>query len=120
MKSRQVRIATGRPGRPDAATSDDTRPVVAAIADNEPPATAATRDAGVFLQVASFAARPNADRALALLQGAGIAAASLADGDANGQKVWRLRVGPLAAATVPDLAARIAGLGFGTPQRVRE
>jgi rare lipoprotein A len=74
----------------------------------------------VFLQVASFAARANADRALAVLQGAGIAAAALSDGDAHGRKVWRLRVGPLAAAAAPELAARIVGLGFGTPQRVRE
>jgi len=42
------------------------------------------------------------------------------DGDANGQKVWRLRVGPLTDLVAPELAARIAGLGFGTPQRVRE
>ena len=42
------------------------------------------------------------------------------DANANGQKVWRLRVGPLAAATAPELAARIVGLGFGQPQRVRD
>ena len=74
----------------------------------------------VILQIASFAARANADRALAMLRGAGIEAAALFDGDANGQKVWRLRVGPLAAAAAPELAARIVGLGFGQPQRVRE
>ncbi|QNP39694.1 septal ring lytic transglycosylase RlpA family protein [Lysobacter solisilvae (ex Woo and Kim 2020)] len=118
MQSRQVRIATGRPGRPG--TPEASKPGGAAAVKSEPLPAAASRDGRVFLQVASFAARPNADRALALLQGAGIDAASLADADANGQKVWRLRVGPLAAATVPDLAARIVGLGFGTPQRVRE
>ena len=73
-----------------------------------------------ILQIAAFAARANADRALAMLRSAGIDDARAVDGDANGQKVWRLRVGPLAAAAAPELAARIAGLGFGQPQRVRE
>jgi rare lipoprotein A len=130
MKSRQVRIATGKPGKPIAPTVSDAPTSVRAPADapQEPrrssltPETATPVKAGehVTLQVASFAARANADRALAMLQGAGIAAAALSDGNANGQKVWRLRVGPLAADVAPELAARIAGLGFGTPQRVRE
>ncbi|HEU0305434.1 MAG TPA: septal ring lytic transglycosylase RlpA family protein [Lysobacter sp.] len=119
MKARRVRIATGQPGKPDAPGSAEPMTVKAqatAAAEPAPPA----KDARVVLQVASFAARANADRALAMLHGAGIAAASLSDGDANGQKVWRLRVGPLTDSTAPELAARIAGLGFGTPQRVRE
>ncbi len=75
---------------------------------------------GVVLQVASFTARDNADRALATLRGAGIAAANLHDGMANGRQVWRVRVGPLEAAAANGLASRIAGLGFGTPQRVKD
>jgi len=123
MKARRVRIATGKPGKPDAAGAAP--PMVQTPAATEPsPATVApssvAKDGRVILQVASFAARANADRALAMLQGAGIGAASLSDGDANGQKVWRLRVGPLTDLVAPELAARIAGLGFGTPQRVRE
>lgn len=74
----------------------------------------------VTLQVASFAARANADRALSVLLRAGIQAAHLFDGDANGQRVWRLRVGPLPEVTAPELATRIAGLGFGPPQRVAD
>ena len=75
----------------------------------------------VTLQVASFSARSNADRALGMLRGAGIAAARLLDGNAaNGQKIWRLRVGPLQADAAPELDARIVGLGFGQPQRVRD
>ncbi len=83
---------------------------------------AATPSAGdVTLQVASFSARSNADRALTMLRGAGIGTAKLLDGNAaNGQKVWRLRVGPLQADAAPELAARIVGLGFGQPQRVRD
>lgn len=92
------------------------------------PAAAATAGAiqaggsgdGVVLQVASFTARDNADRALATLRGAGIAAANLHNGMANGRQVWRVRVGPLEAAAANGLASRIAGLGFGTPQRVKE
>jgi rare lipoprotein A len=118
MRARRVRIATGKPGKPDAAGAAPA--MVQADPVREPSPAAVVPSAGdVVLQVASFAARANADRALALLQGAGIAA-SLSDGDANGQRVWRLRVGPLADSVAPELASRIAGLGFGTPQRVRE
>ena len=59
-------------------------------------------------------------RALALLQGAGIGDARLQDGLANGQSVWRLRIGPLAASGEAELAAKLAGLGFGPPKRVRD
>jgi rare lipoprotein A len=117
-----VRIATGKPGKPQPATTASVAPVpLQTSASPAPPReTAAKTGDRVILQVASFAARANADRALAMLQGAGIATAALTDGDANGQKVWRLRVGPLALDAASELAARISGLGFGTPQRVRE
>jgi rare lipoprotein A len=87
-----------------------------------PPATAAAApaSASLTLQVASFAARDNAERALAMLNGAGISGARLLDADANGRRVWRLRVGPVDPSTAPELVARIQGLGFGQPQRVRE
>ncbi|QSX78748.1 septal ring lytic transglycosylase RlpA family protein [Agrilutibacter solisilvae] len=135
MKKRRVRVATGKPGTPDVradastdATPDDRTvalpvPVAAAPANGAPstPAVGAVQTGeAVTLQVAAFSARANADRALAMLQGAGIGQARLHDVDSNGQKVWRLRVGPLAADQAPELAARIRGLGFGPPQRVRE
>ena len=130
MQARQVRVATGRPvlsvghagvagpGKPDAYGPSPAPPPSA-------PRQAATLasapgDAGLTLQVASFAARGNADRALAMLHGAGIDGARLNPADANGQKVWRLRVGPLDANVAPGLAARLVGLGFGPPQRVRD
>ncbi|MDQ3617779.1 MAG: SPOR domain-containing protein, partial [Pseudomonadota bacterium] len=72
------------------------------------------------LQVAAFSARDNADRALAMVRNAGIDGARLLDGDADGRRIWRLRIGPLAAAGAPELAARIVGLGFGQPHRVRD
>jgi rare lipoprotein A len=115
MKARQVRIATGKPGKPMApATPDETAmPVPVAAAE-------AGKGDRVVLQVASFAARANAERAQAMRQGAGNDAAALSGCEGDGQRVWRLRVGPLAATVASELAARIAGLGFGAPQRVRE
>lgn len=121
MKARRVRIATGVPGRPDRAEAPADREAAASLTiPSDPREADAAKDGQVVLQVASFAARANADRALAMLLGAGIDAATLSNGDARGQKVWRLRVGPLTANAASELAARIAGLGFGTPQRVRE
>ena len=145
MKSRRVRVATGKPGKPDllvdpatvaaarqgkatpaqidAATRSQfadavaTRPSPPAAANA--PAAAATGDE-VTLQVASFANQQNAEHALSLLQGASIARAQLFDADVNGRRIWRLRIGPVASASAPELAARIVGLGFGQPQRVRE
>ena len=48
------------------------------------------------------------------------ARAQLFDADVNGRRIWRLRIGPVDETTAPELAARIVGLGFGQPQRVRE
>ncbi len=74
--------------------------------------------AGLVFQVATFADRGNADRALASVNRAGIAGARLEDGASGGRAVWRLRVGPVAAEAAGELAARLQGLGFGPPQRV--
>ncbi|MGY0557823.1 MULTISPECIES: septal ring lytic transglycosylase RlpA family protein [unclassified Lysobacter] len=133
MQQRRVRVATGRPGKPDRAattaspvTDHPASPAQAAaevanaVAAGATASDARVSDESVTLQVASFAGRDNADRALAMLRGAGIADASLQDAKANGQRVWRLRVGPLHADAAPALASRIAGLGFGAPQRVIE
>ena len=136
MRSRRVRVATGKPGKPDplpaSADAGAPAPAVAAVAPPPPSPVnaaalvAASTDApagpadGVTLQVASFANQQNAQHALALLQEAAIARARLLDADVNGKKIWRLRIGPVAAAQAPELAARIAGLGFGQPQRVRD
>jgi rare lipoprotein A len=129
MKARRVRIATGKPGTPDVPQAEPVAtpvPVttdvrVAAMPVAPAPAQGAVlTDQAITLQIAAFSARANADRALAMLHGAGIGQARLHDIDTKGQKVWRLRVGPLTAAQAPELAARIAGLGFGQPQRVRE
>ena len=105
-----VHIATGTPTRLSQAAASP-------VASNPEPV--GDSDA-VTLQVASFTARGNADRALAMLVDAGIGDAQLQDATSNGRQVWRLRVGPLDARAASALAPRIASLGFGTPQRVRE
>lgn len=134
MRTRRVRVATGQPGAPDpagvASVAAKPAPVAAAplaMAPPPPPATAAAVVAAaapasgdVTLQVASFGNEQNARRALAMLQGASIPGAQLQDADIGGKRVWRLRIGPVAAATAPELAARVVGLGFGQPQRVRD
>jgi rare lipoprotein A len=126
MRNRRLHVATGKPAPVASSTSSSPTSVAADIVAPQPasPAMAITpaRDAGDAwtLQVASFAARTNAEHALAMLSNAGIAGARLLDADANGRKVWRLRVGPIAAAAAPELIGRIQGLGFGQPQRVRE
>src|SRR5690606_29160076 len=151
MKSRRVRVATGKPGKPDpapaavaAATPVAAPPTGAQAAAAPPPREASAREAPppsavtaaalgaatappagapvdlVTLQVASFVNQRNAQQALAMLQGAAIARAQLFDADIGGRKIWRLRIGPVDAASAPELAARIVGLGFGQPQRVRD
>ncbi len=130
MKSRQVRIATGRPGRPlspppEAAQVQAPPPnpatAAAVVAVQETAASPlAGGSPGITLQVASFSARANADRALGVLRQAGIDQARVLDARANGKTVWRLRVGPLAETAAPELAARLVGLGFGQPQTVRD
>ena len=123
MQSHGVRVATGKPATPASAPAA----MVARASSPQaiPPAsvsmtTAAVSPSDVQLQVASFASRENADRALARLNAAGIDRASLSDVDNNGRKLWRLRVGATDHAAASEIAGRIAGLGFGQPQLVRE
>ena len=119
MKARQVHVATGKPGEPVKAVPRAVAPPVAApAAPREMPRE--MPKSGVVLQVASFSARANAERALAMLEGAGIRDARLLDAVAAGQKVWRLRVGPIARDRVQELSATVDGLGFGRPNVVRD
>jgi len=74
----------------------------------------------VLLQVASFASRENATKALGQLSSAGIVGASISDIVSGGRTLWRLRVPATDHATASELAGRIAGLGFGAPQIVKE
>ena len=112
MRARQLHVATGTaktmpasprapaapvpttpvPATPAPATTIPATPTQVVARSSEPADAAA-----LTFQVASFAARANAEHALAMLAGAGIDGARLLDADANGRRVWRLRVGPVAA-----------------------
>ena len=120
MKTRQVRVATGKAGVPEAR---DAQPIPPPASEPKPaPVSAPAKPAAgaVTLQIASFAARGNAERALAMLENAGIRDARLLDANAAGQQVWRLRVGPVAPDAVAELRARVASLGFGPPNVIRD
>ncbi len=129
MQTRGVRVATGKPvaveakpSHPGRAERADAPRAQAEASPSAPdPVARAVASAGdVQLQVASFASRENADRALARLSAAGIARASLSDIDSNGRRLWRLRVAAADSSAASEIAGRIAGLGFGQPQMVRE
>jgi rare lipoprotein A len=111
MRDRNVRIASGKPA--DAAPAESLQPEAA-----EAVSSAAPGD--VSLQVAAFSARDNAERAQERLREAGVPSVRIDEGEANGQPVWRLRIGPVAADRVPELSARYADLGFDAVKIVRE
>ncbi len=144
MKARGLHVATGKPGTPEPRAAAAvvpavtppavTQPVAASMTPVVPPAakpapvqvaaaSASTPIAvasGPTLQVAAFANQQNAEHALEIVQHAGVANARLVEGWSNGRRYWRLRVAALNTAEVPELSARISGLGFGTPQPVRD
>jgi rare lipoprotein A len=132
LRERQIRVATGKPATPAPSTAGAATaapPAVASVpvpaAPDLPPAPATpapalpSAEAGSIWQVASCRDQRNAEQALARLRNAAIDGARLQDVDVNGRKVWRLRIGPVAESASAELATRIAGLGFGPPQRVR-
>jgi rare lipoprotein A len=124
MKSRRARVATGKAGTPDprlAASASASSPSAPPSSPAAAAASLATGGSGgtVTLQVASFANQTNAGHALGMLQRADIAARVM-DANVNGKQVWRVRVGPIDAARAPELAARVVGLGFDPPHRVRD
>lgn len=140
MKDNGVRVATGRPATTTAAGTAPAAvavqplpavsPVAAAAGVRSAPAAApvsavrpdpAARALGsILLQVASFSSRDNAARALGQLASAGIVGASLSDIVSGGRTLWRLRVPASDHDSAAELAGRIAGLGFGNPQVVRD
>lgn len=133
MRERGVHVATGKPAVLTAANAPSPVSAPAPVAAPEQaaahpaaapvPAVAPTVAEGLvgdlMLQVASFASRENADRALGRLSAAGIAGATLSDIQSGGRTMWRLRVRS-AQPDFTELAGRIARLGFGMPKLVRE
>lgn len=106
------------PAQPGAVAAAASVPATGAMATAAvaAPAPAST---GPVLQVASFSSLDNARRALERLLAAGIAGARLDDAVHGGRPLWRLRVAADGVDAM-ELAGRIAGLGFGTPQLVRD
>lgn len=138
MQAQGIRFA----GKPDAGQSDTSQPdtsqpaaagqaigalPVSAVLPVASPASTQVARAGtsdqtgdVLLQLASFTARDNAERARDTLQAGGVDALRIDEASVNGQPVWRLRIGPVPASRVQELSARAADLGFGSAQVVRE
>ena len=125
MQAQGIRFA----GKPDAGKPDQAigaLPVTAVLPVASPSsiqvASAGTSDktGDVLLQLASFTARDNAERARETLQAGGIDALRIDEASVNGQPVWRLRIGPVPASRVQELSARAADLGFVSAQIVRE
>ncbi|HDS0924119.1 TPA: septal ring lytic transglycosylase RlpA family protein [Stenotrophomonas maltophilia] len=97
------------------------RPAVAPVPVAAAPSPSLQQQVGnVLLQVASFASRENATKALGQLSSAGIVGASISDIVSGGRTLWRLRVPAADHASASELAGRIVGLGFGSPQIVKE
>lgn len=129
MQSQGIRFAAGKPGeaKPGDTKPGDTKPVVAepdksptaGTLSSQPVANAQPGD-GVLLQLASFSARDNAERAREALQAGGLDALRIDQASVNGQPVWRLRIGPVPATRAQELSARAADLGFESAQIVRE
>lgn len=74
----------------------------------------------VMVQVASFSSRDNANRAMGQLNAAGIVGATISDIAAGGRTLFRLRVPANDHASAAELVGRIAGLGLGSPQIVKD
>jgi rare lipoprotein A len=119
MQTQGIRFAAGKPGEAKPVAAEPDKSPVAVPLPSEPAANAQQADS-VLLQLASFAARDNAERAREALQAGGLDALRIDEASVNGQPVWRLRIGPVPATRVQELSARAADLGFGSAQIVRE
>jgi len=74
----------------------------------------------VTLQVGSFGERENARKLSERLESAGIDAVDIDHVERDGRDLWRVRVGPVAAAQVPELRARLRSMELPEPAVVRE
>ncbi|MDH7453180.1 septal ring lytic transglycosylase RlpA family protein [Luteimonas composti] len=122
MRERQARLdgAAQGAGQPVAQAAAVSAPQAVPAPRTTPSAPATVAADAVTLQVAVFSVRDNAERALGTLQRAGIGAAHLQDVRVADRQLWRLRVGPVAAAALAEMTSRVSGLGLGVPQIVRE
>lgn len=105
MRERGIRFAAATP-----ASAPTPKPAVAS----------AVAGSDVVLQLASFSARDNAERARERLSAGGVEPLRIDEASVNGQPVWRLRIGPVPTARVQELSVRAADLGFGSAQIVHD
>jgi rare lipoprotein A len=74
----------------------------------------------VTLQIGSFAERDNAQRLSDRLEQAGIDDVDIDHVERDGRDLWRVRVGPVAAAQFPVLRERLRALELPEPRVVRD
>ena len=72
------------------------------------------------MQIGSFAERENARRLQDRLEKAGIDEVDIDHVELEGRDLWRVRVGPVAAADFPALRERLRALELPAPQVVRD
>lgn len=113
MQQQGVRVATGRP-------AEGTAPATTVAAVAPMPTAPAAPLGAVLLQLGAFGSRENAERAHRQLVDAGFGEARIDEGTANGQPVWRVRLGPVPGERVEEITARASALGLGTPKIVRD
>lgn len=100
---------------------DDAGPVLGAGSAPLPPPRAPepaplAGDGRHVVQVGAYRERDNARRIARQLEDAGIDDVEVEDARVNGDKVWRVRVGPLAAEAAAAVIDRIRGLGLPSPR----
>ena len=82
-----------------------------------PPTVVTGGHPGIYLQVGAFADADNADRLAQRLRRANLGAVQVSEAMINGQRVRRVRIGPLASVDRADqVTARIEGMGLPRPQ----
>lgn len=102
------------------ATAAPVRSAPAAVVAAPSPTLSQQVVGAVMVQVASFSSRDNATRAMGQLNAAGIVGATISDIAAGGRTLFRLRVPANDHASAAELVGRIAGLGLGSPQIVKD
>jgi rare lipoprotein A len=115
-------VFASRPPAPaqdvDASTDPETESGAPPVHLSAPTPPVAADD--VTLQIGSFGERENARRLSERLESAGIDAVDIDHVERDGRDLWRVRVGPVAAADVSGLRLKLRSLELPEPAVVRE
>lgn len=110
-----VEVEAIDPDHPDRRPSPASAPTVTTAA------AAKSGKAKLYLQIGSFGSRDNAERVAAALKSAHIEPIRIDTVNVDGNRIHRVRVGPLAGAERADaLTPRVEQLGLGAPRVVVE